>query len=232
MSRLNILLVAPDHPDLPNVAAEVAAIRQNHDVVALLGPVRDPDIARAVQNGPYDIIWFASHGNEDGVLLSDGLLPIDGVGQYARHAALCVLNTCSSENVAISIISGGDTDMICTIGDVRDTDAQRFGILLSGELTRHDDFHDAYLRARPEGGKYRYYRAGPSAPVRRYHDNDVLRDIQDRLIRIETRLEYELPQIKTDIKNAGAMPLWMRILVFGVSVIVGVLFGALLTGFV
>lgn len=232
MSRLNILLVAPDHPDLPNVAAETAAIRQNHEVVALLGPVRDADIARAVQNGPYDIIWFATHGNEGGVLLSDGLLSIDGVGQYARHAALCVLNTCSSENVAISIISGGDTDMICTIGDVRDTDAQRFGILLSGELTRYDDFHDAYLRARPEGGKYRYYRAGPGAPIRRYHDNDVLRDIQDRLIRIETRIEYELPQLKADLKNAGAMPLWVRVIVFGVSVVVGVVVGALLTSFV
>lgn len=231
MSRLNILLVAPDHPDLPNVAAEVAAIRQNHEVVALLGPVRDADIARAVQNGPYDIIWFASHGNEHGVLLSDGLLSIGGVGQYARHASLCVLNTCSSENVAISIVSGGETDIICTIGDVGDADAQRFGILLSGELARTGNFHDAYLRARPEGGKYRYYRAGPGAPTRRYHDNDVLRDIQDRLIRIETRLEYELPALKSDIKNAGAMPLWMRILVFGVSVIVGVLFGALLTGF-
>jgi hypothetical protein len=61
---------------------------------------------------------------------------------------------------------------------------------------------------------------------------DVLRDIQDRLIRIETRLEYELPQIKADLKNAQAMPLWMRIIIFGVSVVIGVLFGALLTGFV
>lgn len=73
MSRLNILLVAPDHPDLPSVAAEVAAIRQHHDVIALVGPVRDADIARAVQNGPYDVIWFATHGNERGVQLSDGL---------------------------------------------------------------------------------------------------------------------------------------------------------------
>ncbi|RIK35701.1 MAG: hypothetical protein DCC55_29560 [Chloroflexi bacterium] len=133
---------------------------------------------------------------------------------------------------AVARLDARGVDLFVHCGDVGDADAQRFGILLSGELAHTNNFHDAYLRARPEGGKYRYYRAGPSAPTRRYHDNDVLRDIQDRLIRIETRLEYELPQIKADLKHAQAMPLWIRIIIFGASVIIGVIVGSLLTGFV
>src|SRR5690606_10461033 len=156
------------------------------------------DIAKAVQEGPYDVLWFASHGNEQGVLLSDGLLSIQGVGQYARHASLCVLNTCASENVALSIIAGGETDMICTIADVKDADDLRFGILLSSELAQTDNFYEAYERVRPDGGKYRYYKAADSA-TRRIREDGGQREIHERLARIETTLNLELRQIREEI---------------------------------
>lgn len=240
VGRLNILLVAPEHPDLPNVASEVAALSNQHDVVRLLGVVRDADVARAVQEGPYDVLWFASHGDADGVMLSDGRLSIEGVGQFLRatEARLCVLNTCDSENVALSILSSATADMICTIGTVDDQDAARLAILLAGALARSPDPYEAYLLVRPEGGNYRYYRAGSGAPTRRYHDDGVLREIHGRLVRIETQLE-ELREIKTELKRfdedlerVKAMPLSTRIVVLAVAVIVGILLGTFLQNFV
>jgi CHAT domain len=161
MAILNILVVAPEHPDLPEVLAEVAAIAQQHDVVALTGVVRDRDIAAAVQEGPYDVIWFASHGDEQGVLLSDGVLDIAGVGQYVRAsgADLCVLNTCDSETVALAMIAGSDAHLICTISEVEDGDAQRFGLLLARALAEQSDYKAAYEQVAPVGGKYRYLTA-------------------------------------------------------------------------
>lgn len=161
MAVLSILVIAPDHPDLPNVGAEVAAIAQQHEVVALTGIVRDRDIAAAVQEGPYDVIWFASHGDQHGVLLSDGVLGIAGAGQYVRasEADLCVLNTCDSEQVALAMVAATPASMICTLGDVDDRDAQRFGLLLAGALLEHNDYRIAYDQVAPVGGKYRFLTA-------------------------------------------------------------------------
>lgn len=169
MVKLSILVIAPDHPDLPNVMAEVAALDQHHDVVRLVGAVRDIDIARAVEEGPYDVVWWASHGDYDGVQLSDSVLSIAGVGQYVRAAGaeLCVLNTCASENIGLAIVAGGRADMICTIADINDPDAMRFGILLAAGLAQmtHDrlDFRAVFNDVAPDGGAYRYIPAGAVA---------------------------------------------------------------------
>jgi hypothetical protein len=188
-------MVAPDHADLPNVAAELAAVSSQHDTVRLVGMVRDADMASVVQEGPFDVLWFASHGSKHGVLLSDGPLDIQGVGQYVRAAGakLCVLNTCDSENVALSIISGGTADMICTIGPVGDQNAARLAILLAGELTRTRDSYEAYLQVRPEGGSYRYYKAGAAAPVHRNRWTDRSDEVSAMMEMIyETRLNINI----------------------------------------
>lgn len=159
---MKILVVAPDHQDLPNAALEIAAIHRYHDVTLRSGLVRDSDIARAIEDGPYDILWFITHGTKDGVLLSDGMLSIEGVGQYLRASAasLCVLNTCDSENVALEIIAGGQADIICTLGAVDNRDAIRLGSLLADKLANTDSYYDAYAIVAPPGGLYRYLRAG------------------------------------------------------------------------
>lgn len=179
MAILNILVVAPEHPDLPEVAAEVAALAQQHEVVALTGVVRDRDVAAAVQEGTYDVIWFASHGDDQGVLLSDGVLDIAGVGQYVRAsgAELCVLNTCDSELVALAMIAGSDAHLICTIGAVEDADAQRFGLLLARALAEQDDFRAAYEQVAPVGGKYRYL----TARTRSMQQRDRVGEMADQL---------------------------------------------------
>lgn len=186
MVKLSGLVIAPDHPNLPNVLAEVAAIDRHHDVVKLTGVVRDADIVRAIQEGPYDFIWWATHGDYSGVLLSDGPLSIAGVGQYTRAsgAELGVLNTCASENIALAIVAGGKADMICTIADVNDPDAMRFGILLAAGLAQlHPDaldFRAVYDQVAPSGGAYRYIAAGAEG-VNRSISQERFHDALDRM---------------------------------------------------
>lgn len=191
-----ILMVAPEHPDLPSVASELAAVSTQHPTVRVTGLVRDIDIANAVLEGPYGIIWFATHGTDQGIILSNETLSAQAVGQYVRAsgAKLCILNTCDSEQVALSLIATGGADMICTIGPIDDHDAARMAILLAAELTRQADPYEAYLKVRPEGGNYRYYRAGPAAPRGRWSDQD---DRFDELTKTVYHLDTQLQIIAT-----------------------------------
>lgn len=161
--RMKILLIAPKHPDLPSVDAEIATISKFHDVERVIGEVREVDIQRAMREEPYDVIWFATHGGDEGMLLSSTTLSPEGVGQYVSSsgASLCVLNTCESEGVANQIIAGGDADMVCTISkNIVDEDALRFSALFAGELAKTEDFEKAFkIAAGPGATKYRYLEA-------------------------------------------------------------------------
>lgn len=159
---MRILVIAPDHADLPNVAAEIAAISRHHDATILSGMVRDSDIALAVEENDYDVLWWLTHGDKDGVVLSDGHLSAAGVGQYVRssNARLNILNTCDSEQVALRIVAAGQADMVCTIGAVDNQDAIRIGMLLAPALSELSDTYAAYKAVAPTGGQYRYLKAG------------------------------------------------------------------------
>lgn len=160
---MHILLIAPEHPDLPSIDAEIAAIARFHEVERVIGDVRELDIQRAIEKSEYDCLWFATHGGPDGMLLSGTTLSAEGVGQYVSTSGvkLCVLNTCASEDVANRIVAGGDADMIFTIvADVKDEDALRFGALLAAELSKTDDYEGAFtVAAGPGATKYRYLKA-------------------------------------------------------------------------
>lgn len=182
----------------------MAAIASQHECIKLVGEVRDTDIATAIaklrdDGFQPDITWFVSHGNKDGILLSDGMISISGIVQYVSAAAprLCVLNTCASEDIATAIASDTHVDIICTIAEINDVDAMRTGRLLATELVTNDDFEDAYNRVRPISGRYRYVRAG-RVTINRSAENDAAmrREMQEL-----TRAMYELRStITADIR--------------------------------
>ena len=78
-SLMRILLIAPA-TDLPFAPAEVAAVANTpgHTVHQMQGEVNRRDlVAEATrQDVRYDVLWFATHGSRDGVLMSDGLIGI------------------------------------------------------------------------------------------------------------------------------------------------------------
>jgi hypothetical protein len=158
---MRIFVVAPTHHDLPDATIEISAIDRRHHATILRGHVRDQDIAEKLNGQSFDIIWWISHGDENGILLSDGVLNIAGARQYLRAsgAKLGVLNTCESESVARSIAIGGNADIICTVGAINNRDAIRFGSLLAVELAKTEDFFAAYRTVDPDDGTYKYIRA-------------------------------------------------------------------------
>ena len=178
MPSLNVLIIAPEHPDLSHVAAEVAAYKRNHHVVALEGVVRDLDIANAVEEGPYDVIVFASHGAENGIVLSDGMLSLEAAQQYVRRsgATLAVLNTCDGENVGYQLI-GENCDVIFAVGAVADVDAVRFGVLLASALVRCDEYRDAFGQSVGRGTKYRFLSASVAVERSTRRDDDDVRSM-------------------------------------------------------
>jgi hypothetical protein len=178
MTQLNVLVIAPGHADLSHVSAEVAAYKRNHQVVALEGVVRDLDIANAVEEGPYDVVVFASHGHENGIELSGSILGMEAAQQYVKRsgATLIVLNTCDSELVGYQLL-GERCDVIFTVSNVEDTDAVRFSVLLAGALTLCDEYREAFEQSVGRGSKYRFLSAKSTVRSRDRRDDEELRDM-------------------------------------------------------
>lgn len=192
---MRVLLIAPDHPNLHAIVKEVAAIVSYHEVEKVVGVVRDADIQQAVAKADFDIIWFATHGSEDGVLLSDSMLSPGAIGQYvgSSKAKLCVLNTCDSEYIANLIAAGGEVDMIYTISkNTGDEDALRFGSLLAKELTETDDFEAAFkIAAGPSPKNYRYLQAKQAVRGLAVQAATALERVQDK-VEVLTNGQYKL----------------------------------------
>ncbi len=178
MTQLSMLVIAPEHDDLTHVGAEVAAYKRNHQVVALEGIVRDLDIANAVEEGPYDVVVFASHGHENGIELSGTILSMEAAQQYVKRsgATLVVINTCDSEAVGYQLL-GERCDVIFTVSNVEDADAVRFSVLLAGALTRCDEYKDAFEQSVGRGSKYRFLSAKSAMRSAMRRDDEELRDM-------------------------------------------------------
>lgn len=189
MHSRKILVIAPDLESLPKTAVEIAAITRYHpESTVLRGTVRDEDIARAISEESFELMWFISHGSSDGILISDEVwLPTAALVQYVRAdgIGLCILNTCSSEEIAREITASAGADVICTIGEVDNSDAARLGQLLAGELAYCETYREAYELVAPPGGSYRYYESG--VIYRSYHSRD-----DDELIKMIYRLESDM----------------------------------------
>lgn len=213
---MKILLIAPTHPDLPDVGVEIGAITSQHQVEPLLGDdAREAVITRILRNQRFDVIWWATHGTRDGLLLTDGWLHLDGVTQYVRNsgAALCVINTCESMDIAQSVVDDSDADAICTVSGVPDRTAMRTGVLLSSALVRHRNPYDAFLEARPGGGLHYRFVANPKMYKPEQTNTDVeLAALRDRMSSVESvvmRLdrivsgseEYGLSGLKNEMQS-------------------------------
>lgn len=180
MHRRKILVIAPEGVGeiLPKISLEIAAISRYHDTVVLRGVVRDQDIVQAISDNDFEIFWHLGHSTADGIMLSDGKLPISAMVQYVRadEIALCVLNGCDSEEIGIAVSSSSGADVICTIGPIDNRDAIRLGQLLAGELAYCETYREAYALIATDGSNYRYYDSGGIyRSYRREHDDEMLR---------------------------------------------------------
>lgn len=158
-----ILLIAP-RTDLLMVDAEVQNIMDTDglNVRLRMGEIRTVDVVRYIRESDADILWFATHGSKDGVMLSDGMLSPSMLAQLVRgRFAAVVLNTCESVQVAMMLQNETDAEIIATVIQVPDNEAFATGTLLADWLGRTGDLETAYNASRP-GSNRTYLRLAGS----------------------------------------------------------------------
>ena len=108
-TNVRVLLVAPDQPEITSVP-EIREIssKENLQTTILNGPVTCQDVFRYCKDR-YDIIHFVTHGDENGLILSDGLFEAPDIAQAARvaRASIVFMNACDSSELAGYIVSHG-----------------------------------------------------------------------------------------------------------------------------
>jgi hypothetical protein len=99
----------------------------------------------------WEIVWFASHGSDKGIYLSDGPLNASEITSLIRAAGvrLTVFNTCESYELAHAIHRELNTDMVCTVKKLPDRSAYITGVLFAQQIAQGMDFYDAYEVAKP-----------------------------------------------------------------------------------
>jgi hypothetical protein len=157
---MKVLFVAPQ-TGLYLAPEEVQDIMRSGLVVTpLLGHVTSTQLIREIKNDAYDVLWFATHGEEQGVLLSDGLLSASElVPQVRERFRLVVLNTCKSLQMAQLLQEEANVDVICTILAVPDRQAYQTGSLLASALAKSSNIASEYQRSKPGGNRLYLYLA-------------------------------------------------------------------------
>lgn len=158
---MRVLLVAP-RTNLLLADAEVQSIlRSGLKVTPLLGDVTHVGLMREMLTGYYDALWFCTHGNADGIILSDGpLLPTLLVPLVRHRVRLVVLNTCDSDDIARQLQNDTQSHVIATVVDVPDQEAFQTGALLANELATHGNIARAYHNSKPGGNRTYIWLAG------------------------------------------------------------------------
>lgn len=158
---MRILLVAPS-TGLAYAAEEVQSVVNTAglSVRLLQGTVAERDVIEALRQRSYDCLWLATHGNRDGVLLSNNaMLSTSALTALVRSHAIpfVFLNTCESLNTAMQINGEAQADVVATVVEVPDAEAYRTGALLAYHLGKGETTQDAYEASKPGGNRTYVY---------------------------------------------------------------------------
>ena len=170
----SVTVFAPD-TDMPLAHDQVLDVIGNLQAGGVVvrrhtGHVSLPDFVRAMQVGPVDGVIFIAHGNELGMLLSDGLLLTANLVTHIRGNVrdFVFLNSCSSLLPAIELSfdakdSRGDCpDIICTRLPLPDNVAYGTASRFAAELAKDHNPRRAFYEARPGQGREYVYQVGMS----------------------------------------------------------------------
>ena len=146
---MKVLLVAPT-TDLEYRDEEIASVVNTLRPTLLSGHVTVSSLMEYA-NRQWDLIWIASHGTEQGILLSDGLLPTSQLTTIVRAsgAKAMFLNTCASLAVALTIHNELQIAFVCTVQEVPDLTAYVTGRSFARELANTGSVQEAYVRSKP-----------------------------------------------------------------------------------
>lgn len=192
---MKVLLVAP-HTDLAYRDEEIASVVNTLRPTLLSGNVVVSSLIEQA-NKQWDLIWFASHGTKDGILLSDGMLPTAQLTTIIRSsgAQAVFLNTCESLGVALSIHNELQIAFVCTIQAVPDLTAYVTGRSFARQLADTGSVQEAYVRSKPGGNDSYIYLHGrnmennnPYRPYKSFstsESDEVLKDLRQLILMVK-----------------------------------------------
>jgi len=189
-SEFRVLLVAPT-TDLEYRDEEISSVVNSLRPTLLSGNVDVSDLMEYT-NKKWDLIWFASHGTEEGILLSDGILPAAQLSTIVRSscADAVFLNTCESLSVAQAINRELGIPLVCTINQTPDREAYITGRTFARNLAESKSVYTAYNRSVSSSDRNYIYLHGAKMnggshthrPYKSFSSNEsdeVLKDLRD-----------------------------------------------------
>lgn len=189
------LVIAPSID--PGLSIDEASVIANSlPSKTLVGDISAADIINEIQRKPWEIIWFVTHGTEDGIVVSDGLLGVAELVPIIRNAntKLVVFNTCSSVGVATGLQNELDTSIICTIAEIGDSTAINTARHLANRLNRDATYREAFNNSKPGGNSIYLFLEGNRGGARQTivsntgEDNEIAR-LSDEVERLKVLVD-------------------------------------------
>lgn len=186
---MRILLVVPDLG--LNVDGEIEWITRSYHTEVLGGTVTPARIFEHIAGRRFDVVHFGSHGNEDGVQLSNGtMLNMFEVERLARTvgANLLYLNSCSSARLAQFAVDQGIPAVIASTHKLDDVViAWSVATAFYQALLEKVDFYQAYEAAKPHDGTLSFYSNGHLV-------SRQVKPLLDKMVTLETALDQSNAQ--------------------------------------
>lgn len=233
---IKTLLIAPRHESLPTamIDSEINEILTSGlSVSPVMGTVDSERFLRSITANGHRILFLLTHGKEEGIMLSDGILPVSLFVQAVRDRFdLVFLNTCDSLSVAQMIQNECATGVICTIDDVNEKVAYYTGSQLAKELSRGLNFYDAYKRARPGGNQTYVFLAGKMGgnQVSRELIKEIVAEEMEPYMETLERIHQEIVRVRErEEKDGFFVPeIYLRYIiaimgVTGIAVVIGLI---------
>lgn len=219
---LRTLLIAPGS-NLAYVGEEVQRVANALHPQLLFGNVTAVGVLDAL-GSPFDVVWIASHGTEEGIQLSDGLLVTPQLVQMLRQhpPRLVVLNSCNSLQVAMQLHDEIGAAVICTVVSIPDKEAFVTGSALAHALAAGNDIAQAYTVSKP-GRNRQYVLLNGSVRLNGDDDNDDTKrlimqmfaeqsrrigKVESRLDTLEGNVERGFSEMRSCIQPQSAIRRW------------------------
>jgi hypothetical protein len=161
---MRVCLIALFAPDL-TVPTEISDVANTFSAAGWTVHIADASrrgLRAALDDGPYDLAWFAGHAGEDGFALSDAVWRPAECGRWllAVRAWMLVANACFSAEHVLRIQQVANVDVVATIvpSGVEDGDAAETALFLARALVESSNLATATHQASAAGQlQYRFF---------------------------------------------------------------------------
>ena len=203
---MKVLIIAPLHPDLPNLPDEVGRLASSLSAKLVQGQIEEKDILSAIDDGTqYEGVWISSHASAQGILLSNGaILNIPALAQYLSviSAQWIVINSCESYEFVDQLQRYYPIDIVAaSVKSLEDHPAWRTAALIARTLSVTKDLRTALQKASPGGASPHRFWPSPVDVVHGIQNGELDMNVEMTL-RSEIKTVYsEMIVIRNQMQN-------------------------------